>query len=115
MIDHANVACGFHAGDPLIMQETVRTCKRHHIAVGAHPGLPDIQGFGRREMKLSPDELTAMVFLPSPNTRFPIAPKLRAVPRTDLRGKKGLTEAPSRAANASGPLPSRGAPSIPHS
>lgn len=67
MIDQANVACGFHAGDPLIMQETVRTCKRHHIAVGAHPGLPDIQGFGRREMKLSPEELTAMVFLPSPN------------------------------------------------
>ncbi|KXL49008.1 hypothetical protein M433DRAFT_62706 [Acidomyces richmondensis BFW] len=61
MIDQANVACGFHAGDPLIMQETVRTCKRHHIAVGAHPGLPDIQGFGRREMKLSPEELTAMI------------------------------------------------------
>jgi len=61
MIDHANVACGFHAGDPLIMQETVRTCKKHNIKVGAHPGLPDIQGFGRREMKLTPEELTAMV------------------------------------------------------
>lgn len=60
LIDHANVACGFHAGDPLIMQETVRTCKKSGIAVGAHPGLPDIQGFGRREMKLSPEELTAM-------------------------------------------------------
>ncbi|TKA64775.1 Lactam utilization protein lamB [Friedmanniomyces simplex] len=61
LIDHANVACGFHAGDPLIMAETVKTCKQHGIAIGAHPGLPDIQGFGRREMKLSPEELTAMV------------------------------------------------------
>ncbi|KAF2161509.1 hypothetical protein M409DRAFT_69830 [Zasmidium cellare ATCC 36951] len=61
LIDHANVACGFHAGDPLIMQETVRACKRANIKVGAHPGLPDIQGFGRREIKMSPEELTAMV------------------------------------------------------
>ncbi|KAJ4336058.1 hypothetical protein N0V87_005638 [Didymella glomerata] len=60
LIDHANVACGFHAGDPLIMQQTVRECKKHNIAVGAHPGLPDIQGFGRREIKMSPEELTAM-------------------------------------------------------
>ncbi|KAK0871296.1 hypothetical protein LTS02_001940 [Friedmanniomyces endolithicus] len=60
LIDHANVACGFHAGDPLIMAETVKTCKQHGIAIGAHPGLPDIQGFGRREMKLSAEELTAL-------------------------------------------------------
>lgn len=59
--DISQIACGFHAGDPLIMQETVRACKNNNIAVGAHPGLPDIQGFGRREMKLSPEELTAMV------------------------------------------------------
>jgi len=44
LIDHANVACGFHAGDPSIMMETVRNCKKHNIKVGAHPGLPDIQG-----------------------------------------------------------------------
>ncbi|EME47719.1 hypothetical protein DOTSEDRAFT_146615 [Dothistroma septosporum NZE10] len=61
MIDHANIACGFHAGDPLIMQRTVKLVKKHNIRAGAHPGLPDIQGFGRREMKLTPDELTAMV------------------------------------------------------
>ncbi|KAG8627321.1 hypothetical protein KVT40_004804 [Elsinoe batatas] len=61
LIDHANIACGFHAGDPLIMQETVRACKNNNIAIGAHPGLPDIQGFGRREIKMSPEELTAMV------------------------------------------------------
>lgn len=46
--------------DPLIMQQTVRECKKHNIKVGAHPGLPDIQGFGRREIKMSPEELTAM-------------------------------------------------------
>ncbi|EEA21437.1 hypothetical protein TMatcc_009154 [Talaromyces marneffei ATCC 18224] len=61
MIDHANVACGFHAGDPLIMDETVALCKAHRVKIGAHPGLPDIQGFGRREMKLSPEEHTANV------------------------------------------------------
>lgn len=60
LIDYANVACGFHAGDPLIMQQTVDLCKAHGVSVGAHPGLPDIQGFGRREMKLTPEELTAM-------------------------------------------------------
>ncbi|KAK0637833.1 Lactam utilization protein lamB [Lasiodiplodia hormozganensis] len=60
LIDHANVACGFHAGDPLIMQQTVRLCAQHSVAVGAHPGLPDIQGFGRREIKMTPEELTAM-------------------------------------------------------
>ncbi|KAJ4367203.1 hypothetical protein N0V83_007733 [Neocucurbitaria cava] len=55
LIDHANVA------DPLIMQQTVLACKKHNIAIGAHPGLPDIQGFGRREIKMSPEELTAAV------------------------------------------------------
>lgn len=61
LIDHANIACGFHAGDPLIMQKTVRACKQHNIHIGAHPGLPDIQGFGRREMAFDPEELTALV------------------------------------------------------
>lgn len=43
------------------MQDTVEKCKQHNILIGAHPGLPDIQGFGRREIKMSPEELTAMV------------------------------------------------------
>lgn len=60
LIDHANIACGFHAGDPLTMANSVKACKEHGIAVGAHPGLPDIQGFGRREMKLQTEELTCM-------------------------------------------------------
>lgn len=60
-ITSANVACGFHAGDPLVMQRTVRLAKQHHVGVGAHPSYPDLQGFGRREMSLSPDEVEAMI------------------------------------------------------
>ena len=55
LIDHANIACGFHAGDPLIMHETVRNCKKHNIKVGAHPGLPDIQGVFDDPVGGSPD------------------------------------------------------------
>jgi 5-oxoprolinase (ATP-hydrolysing) subunit A len=54
----ANVACGFHASDPTVMARTVRLAKRHKVRVGAHPSLPDLQGFGRREMKIGPEELT---------------------------------------------------------
>ncbi|KZV81307.1 LamB/YcsF [Exidia glandulosa HHB12029] len=60
LIDHANVASGFHAGDPLIMQQTVKLCKQYNIAVGAHPGLPDIHGFGRGEIEMSSEDMTAM-------------------------------------------------------
>lgn len=57
----ANVACGFHASDPRVMAKTVRLAKEHGVKVGAHPSLPDREGFGRREMKLDRDELTAAV------------------------------------------------------
>ncbi len=60
-ITHANVACGFHASDPRVMWRTVRAAKRHGVAVGSHPSLPDLQGFGRREMRLERDEITALV------------------------------------------------------
>ena len=60
-ITSANVACGFHAGDPLVMQRTVALCKQSGAAVGAHPGFPDLQGFGRRQMKLTPAEAKACV------------------------------------------------------
>lgn len=53
-ITTANVACGFHAGDSSVMRQTVKLAKKNDVAVGAHPGFPDLQGFGRREMKLSP-------------------------------------------------------------
>ncbi|MHC1585970.1 MAG: LamB/YcsF family protein [Candidatus Hecatellaceae archaeon] len=56
-ITSANVACGFHAGDPSVMRRTVRLAKQYNVAVGAHPALPDLLGFGRREMKISPEEL----------------------------------------------------------
>jgi len=57
IISVANVACGFHASDPNIMAKTVRLAKENRVSVGAHPSLPDLQGFGRREMKIAPEEL----------------------------------------------------------
>ncbi len=57
----ANVACGFHASDPRVMRRTVALAKEHGVRVGAHPSLPDREGFGRREMKMERDELTAAV------------------------------------------------------
>jgi UPF0271 protein len=58
LISVANVACGFHASDFNHMRKTVRLAKQHGVKVGAHPSFPDLQGFGRREMKMSGDELT---------------------------------------------------------
>ncbi|WP_161888396.1 LamB/YcsF family protein [Pontibacter russatus] len=60
-VTSANIACGFHAGDPLVMRRTVKLALAQGVAVGAHPGLPDLVGFGRREMAVSPDEVYAMV------------------------------------------------------
>jgi len=60
-IDQANIACGFHAGDPLVMYNTVGLALQHKVALGAHPAYPDIQGFGRRSMVCRPDEIHAMV------------------------------------------------------
>jgi 5-oxoprolinase (ATP-hydrolysing) subunit A len=58
-IDMANVACGFHASDPVIMRRTVALAAAHRVRVGAHPGLPDLQGFGRRVIAMEEDELYA--------------------------------------------------------
>jgi UPF0271 protein len=57
LISSANVGCGFHGGDPHVMRETVAMAKEHGVGVGAHPGLPDLIGFGRREMKVTPQEI----------------------------------------------------------
>jgi len=57
LITSANIACGFHAGDPSVMAHTVALAKRHKVSIGAHPGYPDLQGFGRRAMGLSPIEI----------------------------------------------------------
>jgi 5-oxoprolinase (ATP-hydrolysing) subunit A len=61
LITSANVACGFHAGDPVVLERTVALAVAHGVAVGAHPGYPDLAGFGRREMTLSASEIEAAV------------------------------------------------------
>ena len=60
-VTSANIACGFHAGDPATMRETVACAIDHGVAIGAHPGLPDLQGFGRRFMQISEQEAYDMV------------------------------------------------------
>ena len=57
MISSANIACGFHAGDPTVLRRTVALARDHKVAVGAHPGLPDLMGFGRRAMDVTPSEI----------------------------------------------------------
>lgn len=61
IVNSANVACGYHAGDPLVMLETVRLAQDNGVSVGAHPGYPDLQGFGRRRMDIPLAELEAMM------------------------------------------------------
>jgi UPF0271 protein len=61
LITSANIACGFHASDPLNMRRAVRLAKRHGVAVGAHPSFPDLVGFGRRTMNATPEEIAADV------------------------------------------------------
>lgn len=60
-VSSANIACGFHAGDPATIRATVRLAVDHGVAVGAHPSLPDLQGFGRRAMRISPQEMYDLV------------------------------------------------------
>ena len=60
-VTSANVACGFHAGDPLVMKKTIKNCAAKGVAVGAHPGYPDLVGFGRRNMDPTSSELVADV------------------------------------------------------
>jgi UPF0271 protein len=55
-ITSANIAAGFHGGDPTVVRETIRLAKSHGVAVGAHPGFPDLVGFGRRELNVTPKE-----------------------------------------------------------
>jgi 5-oxoprolinase (ATP-hydrolysing) subunit A len=59
LVTSVNVACGAHAGDPLTIERTVRLAASHGVAVGAHPGYPDLVGFGRRDLAMAPDELEA--------------------------------------------------------
>jgi UPF0271 protein len=60
-IDQANIACGFHGGDPLTIRNTLLLAATHNVSVGAHPAYPDLVGFGRRSMNLSADEIVASI------------------------------------------------------
>ena len=60
-VDMANFACGFHAGDPLIMERSIKLALKHGVEIGAHPAYPDLVGFGRRSMVCSTEEIEAMV------------------------------------------------------
>ncbi len=60
-ITSCNVACGFHGGDPLQIEKTIKNALKHGLQIGAHPGFPDLQGFGRRRMQIPADELRAII------------------------------------------------------
>jgi UPF0271 protein len=61
IISSANIACGFHAGDPDVMQKTVALALKNNVAIGAHPGMPDLVGFGRRNLAITPAEAYSMM------------------------------------------------------
>lgn len=61
LVDAINLACGWHAGDPAIMDQTVKMAVEHGVKIGAHPGLPDLTGFGRRRMVLEPSEVGQII------------------------------------------------------
>jgi len=61
LISSANIACGFHGGDPATIRKTVRLAVDHGVAIGAHPSLPDLQGFGRRVMKITPQDMYDLI------------------------------------------------------
>jgi UPF0271 protein len=61
LVSSVNVACGFHAGDPATIERTVRVAARSGVAIGAHPGYPDLPGFGRRDLAMAPAELEASI------------------------------------------------------
>ena len=60
-VSSANIACGFHAGDPNVMSRVIKTAKKHHVSIGAHPGFNDIWGFGRRKIYMPMDEIETSV------------------------------------------------------
>lgn len=60
-VSSVNIACGYHAGDPVVMEKTVALAKQYDVGIGAHPGLPDLMGFGRRPMNIAPVEAAAYV------------------------------------------------------
>lgn len=61
LVSSVNIACGYHAGDPDVMAKTVALAEEAGVGIGAHPGFPDLQGFGRRKMAMKPEEVTHMI------------------------------------------------------
>lgn len=61
LVDAVNIACGFHAGDPHLIHQTIQLAKKHHVQIGAHPSFQDLEGFGRRNMNLTPDQIYDIV------------------------------------------------------
>ncbi len=61
VVSSVNIACGYHAGDPTVMKRTVEAAAEHGVAIGAHPGFPDLHGFGRRRMEIASEDLTNML------------------------------------------------------
>ena len=105
LITSANVACGYHAGDPLVMATTVARCREAGVHVGAHPGFPDLMGFGRRSMNVSPAEpissISSARWPPSaapPACRF--ATSSRTARSTTWRRRMKSWRAPSSRASA---------------
>ncbi len=60
-VTSCNIACGAHGGDPMVMRKTVALAKRYNVNIGAHPSYPDLQGFGRRSLKMKPEEITNFI------------------------------------------------------
>jgi UPF0271 protein len=80
VVTSANIACGFHAGDPGHMRRTVRLAEAHGVGIGAHPGFPDLHGFGRRNLAASPDEVRDdLVYQIGALTAFTSAKRLQHV------------------------------------
>lgn len=61
LVDAVNIACGFHAGDPDTISQTIKLAKKHNVKIGAHPGFQDLQGFGRRNIEMSPESVYNLV------------------------------------------------------
>ena len=79
-VTSANIACGFHAGDPATMRRTVRLAEAHGVGIGAHPGFPDLRGFGRRNMAATPDDVRDdLIYQIGALTGFTRAKKLQHV------------------------------------
>src|SRR4051794_31619053 len=95
-LSSANVACGFHSGDPVTMERTVRLCLEQGVAIGAHPGFPDLVGFGRRTIEMSRAEVRADV-LYQPGARHASVPAAGGrLPHVSPHGGSGTSPPPTR-------------------